>query len=144
MTLLLSLEYDLRPELVAYQHLLLRLFDAQADLRRTDFARTARQTRLFRGRADLWLNRTLDDLAFNFTDMTAGEHLAVLTLGQEAAAALLAQAQSAADPEAVYLAALTADLLAEAGRIMGIIASRLAGLGLLDGYLLGEAEGGQN
>lgn len=144
MTPLLSLEYDLRPELTAYRRLLLRLFDAQADLRRTDFARTARQARLYRGRADLWLNRALDDLAFNFTDMTAGEHLAVLTLGQSAAAALLAQAQSAADPEAIYLAALTTDLLAEAGRALGVIASRLTGLGLLDGYLLGEAEGGQN
>lgn len=139
MTPLLSLEYDLRPELTAYHRLLLRLFDAQADLRRT-----ARQSRLYRGRADLWLNRALDDLAFNFADMTAGEHLAVLTLGQSAAAALLVQAEQAADPEAIYLAALTADLLAEAGRAIGIIASRLTGLGLLDGLILSEPEGGQN
>lgn len=144
MTPLLSLEYDLRPELTAYHRLLLRLFDAQADLRRTDFARTARQARLYRGRADLWLNRALDDLAFNFADMTAREHLAVLTLGQSAAAALLVQAEHAADPEAIYLAALTADLLTEAGRAIGIIASRLTGLDLLDGLILSEPEGGQN
>lgn len=144
MTSLLNLEYDLRPELTAYRRLLSQLFDVQADLRRTEFLRVARRTRVHHARADLWLSRALDDLAFHYDDLTAGEHLAALALGQSAAAAILEQAQTAADQEAIYLAALTTDLLAEAGRVMGIIASRLAGLRLLDSFILTEAEGGNN
>ncbi len=140
MTHLLSLEYDLRPELTAYHRLLHQLFDVQADLRRTEFARAARQARLYRTRADLWLSRALDDLAFNSGDLTAGEHLSILALGQTAATALLNQAQTTADPEALYLTALTFDLLAQASRLMGLIASRLTPLGLLDGYPLPEVE----
>jgi hypothetical protein len=141
---LFSLEYDLRPELVTYHRLLRQLFDVQADLRRTDFARAARPARLYRARADLWLNRALDDLAFNYDDLTAGEHLATLALGQAAASALLEQAQTTTDPEALYLTALTFDLLAQASRTLGLIAARLDCLGLLDGYLLSEPEGGDN
>lgn len=144
MNILLNLEYDLRPELSAYHRLLRQLCDVQADLQRTAFLRAARPSHSQRARAYLWLARALADLAFSSDDLTVAEHLDSLALGQTAAAAILAQAQIAADPETIYLAALMTDLLAQAGLVLGIIASRLAELGLLDGYLLPEPAGGDN
>lgn len=138
---ILNLELELWPDTTAYWRCLRLMADVLADLRKTEYAIATLKE--FDGDG-LPSDLPVAALADPDVSLTPGQHLRCLIIGQKIAMVALGWAVLEEDPEAIFLIAYYNDLLADAARHMGIIASRLSELGLLDCLILTETRGGDN